>query len=330
MTHDIIAYLQQHYSADLLTYQGVTYPIIIHRVRPDCSLDDLLGTLSQHHEADFGIYDAEHLEQIRSSRPVTNGLCYIMDSAQTNPPKLNARLGYYFDMLATCDALDHELRANPAHTPLRDQLHQTISPQEALLDGRGRSGTIGGAVLTVFNDGETYRAIIAQRSNQVATGAGKLHVIPAFIVQPAHNITEEWSLRLHILREYAEELFAMPEYHEWHAPIESSAYFHQHPAIIDLETMLADGRAGLYPTGMVMNLMSLRLELCSLLVIHDAEWYPRNQADLQAALQTERLATFYPAIDDLDTLPAGWRAQIEPQGMGALYLGLDYLKKILI
>jgi hypothetical protein len=329
LTPEIIAHLQQRYPTDLLTYQGVTYPITIYPARPDSALDDLLGTFNQDLTSHHAIYDESHLQQIRSTRPVTNGLCYIFDSFQTDPPRINARLGHYFDMLATCDAIDHELRANPTSTPLRDALHQSISPQEALYNGMGRSGTIGGAVLTVFNDGTTYRALIVQRSNQVATGAGKLHVMPAFIVQPSHDVMGEWSFRYHIIREYAEELFAMPEYEHWQTPVDSMHYFQHHPHVIELEAMLADGRAGLYATGVVMNLMSLRYELCSLLVIHDPDWHKRNESDLQVALHTERQATFYPAIDRLDTLPPNWHTYIEPQGMGALYLGLAFLKNIL-
>lgn len=330
MNDAIIRYLQKNYTDNLLSVDGVTYPILTYPVEPERSIDDLMGMLSESYEDEFAIYDEQHLHQIQMTRSITNGMCYIFDSLELNPPRINARLGHYFDMLATCDAIDHELRTKPAHTPLRNQLHQAISPQNALIYGAKRSGTIGGAVLTVFNAGDTYRAIIVQRSNQVATGAGQLHIMPAFIVQPSHDIQAEWTLRYHIIREYGEELFAMPEYHEWPTPIESIDYFRENPHIIELETMLADGRAGLYPTGIVMNLMSLRCEFCSVLVIHDPEWHTRNESALKLAQQTERQATYYPPIDDLDQLPNDWRYHIEPQGMGALYLGQKVLKNILI
>jgi hypothetical protein len=329
MNDAIIQYLKRLYGDNLLNDQGVTYPILVYPAPPDSALDDMIGTLKHDYPTDFPIYADQHLEQIRATRPVTNGLCYVADSFQPNPPQINVRLGHYFDMLATCDALDHELRDHPEHTPLRDALHQAISPQETLKNGAKRSAIIGGAVLTVFNDNGTYRAIVVQRSGKVATGAGKLHVMPAFIVQPSHDTQQEWSFRYHIIREYAEELFAMPEYHEWETPIDSLDYFAQNPHVIELEAMLSDHRAGLYPTGIVLNLMSLRFELCSVLVIHDPTWFQRNESALQSALDTERQATFYPPIDTLDGLPTDWQKQFEPQGIGALILGRSYLKNIL-
>lgn len=76
-----------------------------------------------------------------------------------------------------------------------------------------------------------------------------------------------------------------------------------------------------------MNLMSLRMEICSMLIIFDANWYTRSEAALNKALFTERQATRYIPIDTLEGMPENLHLCMTPQGATAFWLGIDRARK---
>lgn len=343
----LIAYLETHYS--LFKKHGESYPLLVMPPAPDqiANIDSVLApdfpqTLAE--STSFAFYDEKHLQTLHDDRrTLTNGISYILDQLETVEShgrlRIHAKLGRYFDMIATCDALDHELRRytnqQTGVTPNRARLHEVLSETEILSDGSGRCAVIGVATLTVFNHDGEYQAIVAQRSQQVATGAGLHHVLPAFVFQPSGPeafYKGEWSLSHQILREFGEELFAMPEYDEWQNP-DSYDYFYNHPTTRDLQEMLSDGRAQLLLTGIAFNMLSTRPEVCALLMIHDGEWYTRWQNDLERAMNTERQKTLYIPINDdqiiLNALPRNPARHFAPQGAAALWLGIDLARKIL-
>jgi hypothetical protein len=321
----IISQLQALYGERLLQRRGATYPVIMFPAAPGQAVDDLLHPApptALQTRADYVIYDEAHLAQRQATRHLTNGLCYIGNALQHDPPQIRGALGYYFDMMATCDALDHELRDGAA-TPLRDALHAHIPLTRITNDLSGRCAVVGAAVLTVFKQGGEYVFFLVQRDPNLATGAGLFHVMPAFVMQPAFRETAaaEWSFVRHIVREYAEELFAMPE-------LNHPTHFYQHPRVRELRAMLNDGRAELHPTGIAFNALSLRPELCAVLIIHD-DWAVRNAAVLQAAIHTERQATHVIPLDTLDGLPDDVHTRIAPQGAAALWYGIDRARGII-
>lgn len=300
--------LKQLYGDNLLVLNGVTYPVLVYPA-DGASLDTILGDVPHLKRETFAIYDEVHLNKRKQTQIITNGDTYVLDELQVNPLKISARLGGYFDMVATCDALDHEmrdfLRGARASTPLRDAFHQQVKPEQALFSGAGRSATMGCAVLTVFNHDGQYEMILAQRAANLAVGAGLHHVMPAFVMQPP-----DWSVTHQIFREYGEELFAMPEF---------DAGYLDYPPIAELRAMLDDGRAELQLTGVAFNLLTLRTEICNRLTIHDVDWFTRNHAALDAAILTERQNTHYIPLDDLSRIPP----DLTPQGAAAVWLGLQ-------
>jgi hypothetical protein len=331
----LIDTLRSLYGKRLFAYNAQTYPVIVLPAAPSqrCDVDSVLAADYPRAFVDrstFAFYDSAHLEQRLTTRPgMTDNPTYIMERMQTNPLRIQARLGRYFDMMATCDALDWELRdfasGERGDLPLRQQLHAAVSADELLYDGRGRSGVIGVAVLTVFVHDGGYRAIVARRSSTLATGAGLYHVVPAFVFQPSGPesfYAAEWSIRHHVCREFGEELFAMSEYGQWPSA-QTAQYFYDHPAVANLRAILADGRAELLLTGVAFNLLSTRPEICAALLIHDPEWYTRSEAQLQRALSTERQETRYIPIDTLEGLPDDLHIRMTPQGAAALWLGLE-------
>jgi hypothetical protein len=334
--HDkLIDFLTSTYTHDLLQRKGATYPVTIFTPTPEQQNDpDSILSVDYPSEfsdpATFAFYDSDHLNNLLTTRPgQTNGITYDMHSIATNPLKVEACLGHFFDGLATSDALDHELRdfaqGKRNDLPHREKLHGVVSKDEVIANGAGRSAIIGAAMLTVFNHNGAYRAIFVRRSKNLATGAGLYHIAPAFVFQPVGPQSyhpQEWSMKHQCMREYAEELFAMPEFADWHNP-GSARYFYQHPAILDLRAMLDDGRAALYLTGIAVNFLSARPEICTLLIIHDENWYTRSEQKLKAALFTERQETHYIPINTLQGLPDNLHTSMAPQGAAAFWLGID-------
>jgi hypothetical protein len=325
------------YGDRLFTRDGVVYPTVIfppsvgQEDDPDSVLSRYVPQAIKSQDA-FAFYDEPHLENLQRSRWTTNGLSYILSELTEEPLTVSANLGHYFDMLATCDALDQELRAYARgerdDLPHRERLYAKIPPENTLTSGAGRCAILGGATLIVFNHDGVYKAMIAQRSSRLAVGAGLFHVMPAYVLQPHLNPPHEaeWSIWRQVLREFGEELFGMPEYADWESPV-GARYFYDFPAVADLRTMLQDGRARLQLTGTAMNLMSLRMEICSTLIIFDANWYTRSEAALNKALFTERQATRYIPIDTLEGMPENLHLCMTPQGATAFWLGIDRARK---
>ncbi len=286
---------------------------------------------------DLPVYDQARLDALLAEKPhITNGRSFVFDrfTAGDDGMYLHAHLGYYFDMLATCDALDQEIQRHAttgSPTPLRDKLHALHDPTRYLRIGDGRSGVIGVAGLIVFpKDGE-YVCIVGRRAASVATDPGRYHVLPAFVFQPSGPddlIAGEWSLSRQIIREFGEEAFAMPEFADWPHPVTGADYFDAFPPVADLYAMLADGRAALELTGVVVSLLTLRPEVCSLILIQDEEWYPRWRDELAAAIDIERMETLYlPVLKGNDAFPDDLHLNGVPQGMAAFWLGVEQARK---
>lgn len=336
MTH----YLRIFYAVPFYTHHGITHPLIWHPApeTQQTQVDSVLGKWDENSPKAFPLYDYGHLSSVQNSgRSVFNGTTFILKSLNLSPLRIHASLGNYFDMLATCGALERELRdaagAKAIRLPGRSQYHRHIAPVAALKTGRGRSAAIGGACLVVFNHGGTYKAILARRSPKNATDPGFFHLIPAFIFQPATRDVkpQEWSIERQIYRELLEELFGMAENRQPERP----DYFDAHPALVYLKQMIAAGKAGLYLTGIVMNLLTLRPEICALLLIHDPTWYeritaPDSDMPLNAAHETENGLTLVPVTSDealLAALPPDVHTIMPPQATAALWEGVSLARK---
>lgn len=323
-------YLAKFYGVTVFERHGLRHPLVVYT--PDADqindLDSVLGTLRDTNPNDRAIYDYGYLHTLQNSgRNLYNGDTYALHRIETHPLRVFGQRGTYFDTLATCAALDnemtHALTERALRLPLRSQLHRTLPIAQAVWRGAGRSAAIGGACLVVFNDGQTYRAILARRSSQAATDPGFYHVLPAFICQPTRGDWQgEWCFSQHVYREYLEELFGVAE----------GTDTHDHPALHDLQTMLTAGSASLYLTGVSMNLLTLRPEISALLLIRDAGWWARlNAPDSLTPLDTHaealdgRIATVPIASDAalLAELPDALHTLMPPQGYAALWLGME-------
>ncbi len=329
------AYLAKLYSLPLMEQQGRRHPVVIYPPDPDqvADVDSVLGRLYDAANP-LAIYDYGHLHTLQNSgRNVYNGDTYALHSLETHPLRVHAMPGKYFDMLATCDALDHELSLAASskliRLPLRQQLHRTLPVAQAGWRGAGRSAALGGACLIVFNHNGGYHALLARRSARNASDVNRLHVMPAFVVQPVRGEWQaEWRFSDHVTREYLEELYGVAE----GAP--SSA----HPAQQRLQAMLASGNAQLCLTGVAYNLLTLRAEICALLLIHDAGWWAESSTphsplafNAHSEAQDGRFITAPITTDEalLAGLPQPLYIAMPPQAYAALWLGVELARQMI-
>jgi len=94
-----------------------------------------------------------------------------------------------------------------------------------------------------------------------------IHVVPSAHFDPIIDIREEADVEHLIISEYASELFGR-KLREVHAPYEVEHF----PEVRFLRQLLEEGGAQLILTGLGFDLLRLRPEICTLLVIHDEKW----------------------------------------------------------
>lgn len=322
--HTLIERLENFYSPhgiNLYRRNGVLYPFIVESVRLE-HVNDLLASQTPHDlitRDELPIYNEAVLTQIQQSgRRVYNGQTFAFDRLDLNPPQLHARLGTYFDHLATCFALEDELLHG--ETNLRQKMHANLPPEDVMRFGWGRSAAIGVNTLIVARSGAGYVALFSQRSAHTALRPGEFHVIPAFTFQPLDedDRATSWDLEAQILREYVEELFDAPE-------AEHGGDISGHPHYLELNAMLADGRASLEPTGMMINLITTHVSVGALLLIHDPEWVTNRVGQLRTGWETQRLLQLPIETDNalLAALPDDAYVQMSPNGAATLWLGVD-------
>lgn len=335
----ITQYIAARYPAALFERHGTRHPVTFYEAAPHQvqDVDSILGrvpskTLTR---SDFDVYNYAYLHSLQNSaRTIYDGTTFALTHLRTRPLRIEAAFGSYFDMIATCAALDQELQdaANGTYirAPQRSHYHRSVTHEEALTRGTGRSAAIGGIVLTVFNDEGTYRLLLGKRSAKQATRPNHIHLLPAFMFQPLQQPMhpQEWSLRHHVYREVLEELFGLDE--------SDSLAFYDHPALVALQHMMDAGQAGLYVTGIALNLMTLRPEITMLLLIRDPQWWQRVHApdspfplainDESSAFLTAPIAT-----DEalLAALPPEMHLITPPHAVAGLWKGVDLARELL-
>lgn len=336
-------YLRRLYQCELFARHGIEHPVTVYYPSESQihDVDSLLDPWPPAPEArDFAVYDYSYLQDLQNSKPgLYNGRTFTMTHIRQNPLKLRGGIGGYYDMLATCAAIERELRdaaqAGLTRAPSRAAYHRLVAPTDALRRGDKRSAAIGIGTLTVFNDGETYRALLARRSESTAFDSNMFHVLPAMMFEPTTaDLAEprEWSVKHQIFRELLEELFGLPEEHH---PVRWD-YFYEQPALQYLLSLLRNGEAQLCATGILLNLLTLRPEISTLLLIHDPAWYARISAadsDMPIATADETLsdslvmARISTDDDFLSHFPANLHLAMPAQATATMWLGIDLARR---
>lgn len=341
---NIVQYLQALYQdAPFYNRHNITHPVVFYPAPSSqiTDIDSITGHLSESPlmRDDLLIYSYAHLHTLQNTqRTMYDGVTFALKQVRTRPLRIDAMTGSYFDMIATCQALNQEIIDSSDHVfmrlPLRAQYHRSVDPLNAITRGRGRSAAIGGAVLIVFRHSSGYQAILAQRSASNATDPGSYHLLPAFIFQPQTTDVKacEWQFSYHVYRELLEELFGVSEIQ---SDDNHSEQVMQHPAIQYLQQLMQSNQAGLYLTGVSVNLLTLRPEICALLLIHDAGWYeristPGSDIAMDTTAETLNGLTLVPAENDaaVQAMIPDSHLTIPPQAIPALWEGLDLARRL--
>jgi transcriptional regulator with XRE-family HTH domain len=214
--------------------------------------------------------------------------------------RLDCKLGTYFHSLSTSEALDPELleayAAWPDSTPdvvwprleRRIWLHERVA--DPVADGLCRSAALGVSTLTIVRvrnrsfDG--YKMFLSPRSCTVATQRRRYHVVPSGMFQPfipsesTDLLQEQFSVLATVAREFVEELYGVEELETGDGRVDPQAIYRRREARL-LSDMLEHGTAALLYAGVGVNLLALRHEVCTVLVIDDPGWYERECGELR-------------------------------------------------
>lgn len=188
--------------------------------------------------------------------------------------------------------------------------------------------------------------MVKKRSDTtVAAHPGGIHVIPAFMFQPGTSQhAEEFSVVHNILREYLEELFSVPEPDPNAA---SARYFYGHPSMSFLQDLLRQGEAKIYLSGIAVNLLTLRPEICTVLHITTRRWWEEQEYVLEEAGSKRKAFKFNEEFveftsakevvgniaysdsdDELLEAKALAASKMVPSGAAAFWLGIDVLRDV--
>ncbi len=187
--------------------------------------------------------------------------------------------------------------------------------------------------------------VLRKSPRAVAMHAGMLHVIPSFMIEPTSlDIDGDFSPTRQFRREYLEELFDRKDLIE---ATEDPDIDHD-PVMEVLDELFRDGHAKLYFTGIAVNLLNLRPEICTLLWIDTQRWYrlhtthPRKELRFrfnyeimkmpEMAIDSEKAvfkATYKADDHEFAVTNKFEPAEFIPPGAAAVWLGKWLLDRIL-
>jgi hypothetical protein len=93
-------------------------------------------------------------------------------------------------------------------------------------------------------------------------------------------LQEQFSVWATVAREFVEELYGVQELETGDGRVDPQAIYRRREARL-LADMLEHGGAALLYTGVGVNLLALRHEICTVLIIEDPSWYERECGELR-------------------------------------------------
>jgi hypothetical protein len=325
---------------NLLSLKSGLYPCVVFRAHqddPDVLLSPLVATESTSFGSCFSDESYRKVIERTLSRPLFDGGVYPLVDLDPDGPLMSCRYSEqgYFDVLDTCVSLEYEAFLAAARSrsgvlkwdrlKLRQTLHAAVP--DPVLSGGGRVSGIGGSTVLVYWDGTDYRTVVPQRSRAgVAASQGLFAVVPTFMVQALHGSAHtEYSISYNVKREFCEELQDLhlsdtvdPQ------TVKQSECFQR------LEGMLSDpARATHLALGVAVNLLELRADACTLLLIHDKTWVQSLRLSDEFSTHRQFLNTprVHELLASLDTAGLPYAPhEIVPACAGALWMALRTLQ----
>jgi hypothetical protein len=83
-----------------------------------------------------------------------------------------------------------------------------------------------------------------------------------------------------VMREFVEELYGVEELETGDGRVDPEAIYHRREARL-LSDMLGAGDAALLYSGVAVNLLALRPEICTVLIIDDPRWWEQECGELR-------------------------------------------------
>jgi hypothetical protein len=333
-------------------WSDVTYPSAVWRA-PACQIsnpESVLGLLTDTPlTLDSGLTRAgqkyvEHLQL--HGRTLKNDPTYALTELTAGEQiKLGCTVGYYFDALMTSDILEWELltllgsrkgESDPRHVidhlKCRGCVHRLSD--RPVFRPVGRSAAIAISTVVLFRRPEGFAVLLQHRSSKgVAVHKDLWHVAPSFMFQPVVRETvKEYSVIHNVFREYLEELFKVEEATDPPSVI-SHDYFYGNPNLEYLRSLLANGDAQLLLTGVTVNLLNLRPEICTLLYVESPEWYRKHSTGLDGLDRLELSDEFEASglsAQPVSAIRRGYPppAETVPPGAAALFLALETAQEL--
>jgi hypothetical protein len=266
--------------------------------------------------------------------------------------RLTGAVGTYYDALRTCDALewelflalarwpeyDHDIAAFlAAELPLRYRAHSLSRGRDPVVETTGRSAALAISTLVLCKRGDEWVVLIGDRSERgVAMHGDLFHVIPSCMFQPVTtHVWEEFSLTHTFYREYLEELCGRDEVADGTSVLPD--YFQRDPNYLYLKGLIDGGEATLTLSGVVVNPLNLRPEVCLLLCIATPEWFASHAVGRGELSHIEfgdaswaSLQRSGPNVIPVTSIEGGGMEQetIVPPGAGAVVLGLRAAREL--
>ena len=214
---------------------------------------------------------------------------YSMIRTDLDTLKMTCALGWYYRMVKTCEVLEYEfvdvlskyslrgIQENKfnrlfSRMIVRKAMHRLVP--DPVVSGDYRDAVIGISTLIAYLDLERngYIFLIARRSPRVALGSSLLHVIPSSLFEPMFEEELCFNIKANIYREYAEELFDEEHLMGEQDSVYSIFSDELFPEIAHLRELLHRGDAQLIFLGLAFDVLRLRPEICTLLLISDPNW----------------------------------------------------------
>ncbi len=176
--------------------------------------------------------------------------------------------------------------------------------------------------------------MIARRTEKLAVHANLFHVLPAGMFQPEMAAFDvEWNVYHNILKEYAEELYGFELDEERNDP---TYFYKEESAVRRLRKAIDNGKCLIMTTGLVISLLNLRPEICTILLVKDADWWIKQRGVQKLNWEYMKRQEMFEKVggnwtdyelnrieeqflEDFGTNPGQW----VPPGLGALWLGVD-------